>query len=66
MRNMRFYVSHIYKKDNVCVDGLANYGLTLSYVDMFRSNTIPDFIRGSTLEIGWECPILNLSHFEKV
>jgi hypothetical protein len=38
-------ISHIYRESNVCADGLANYGLTLTTVDMFWSDIIPAFIR---------------------
>jgi len=46
IKYMRFYVSHIHRKGNICADGLANFGLSLTYVDMFWSNVVPDFIRG--------------------
>jgi ribonuclease HI len=46
LRNMRFFVSHIYREGNACADGLANLGLTLPSSELFWSDTIPDFIRG--------------------
>lgn len=35
-----------YREGNVCADGLANFGLTLSNFDFFWFNDIPDFIKG--------------------
>jgi len=50
VKNMRYFVSDIYREDNVCADGLVNYGLTLSSVAMFWSNIVPDFIRGEYIK----------------
>ena len=44
--NMRFFASHIYREGNVCADGLANFGLTLSNFELFWFNDIADFIKG--------------------
>lgn len=39
LKNMNFFVSHIYREGNQCVDGLANIGL---YLDQFTIwHTIP-------------------------
>jgi len=46
IHNMRFFASHIYREGNVCADGLANFGLTLTSHDLFWFNDISDFIRG--------------------
>jgi len=48
--NMRFFASHIYREGNVCADGLANFGLTLSNFDLFWFNNIPDFIKGEYIK----------------
>jgi ribonuclease HI len=45
LRNMRFFVSHIYREVNACADDLANLGLTLPSSELFWSDIIPDFIR---------------------
>jgi len=65
-QNMRFFASHIYREGNTCADGLANHGLSLSSLDLFWFPDAPNFIRGSTLGIGWVCLISDLSPFEKV
>jgi ribonuclease HI len=52
LRNMRFFVSHIYREGNVYADGLANLGLTLPSSELFWSDTIPDFIRGEYTRLG--------------
>lgn len=43
--SMRFCTSHIYREGNVCVDSLANFGLSLSSLDLFWFDTIPIFVR---------------------
>jgi ribonuclease HI len=46
LRNIRFVVSHIYREGNACADRLANLGLSLGSLDLFWSDSVPDFIRG--------------------
>ncbi|RHN79171.1 putative ribonuclease H-like domain-containing protein [Medicago truncatula] len=42
---MRFCASHIYREGNICADSLANFGLSLSSLDLFWFDSIPDFVR---------------------
>ena len=42
---MRFCASHIYREGNICADSLANFGLSLSSLDLFWFDTVPDFVR---------------------
>ena len=58
--SMRFCATHI------CADSLANFGLSLSFLDLFRFDMSLILLDGSTLRIGWECPALNSPPFEKV
>lgn len=63
---MRFFASHIYREGNTCADSIANIGLSLASSILFWSDDIPDLTRGEYIGIGWECPILDLTPFEKV
>jgi len=49
-QNMRFYATHIYREGNSCADNLANFGLTLSSLDLFWFDTVPDFVRGEYIK----------------
>jgi len=42
---MRFCASHVYREGNICTDSLANFGLSLSSLELFWFDSIPDFIR---------------------
>lgn len=42
--NMRFCASHIYREGNTCADKLANFGLSLSSLDLFWFDSIPAFV----------------------
>ena len=46
IRQMRFFVSHIFRDGNTCADSLANIGLSLTSSDLFSSDSLPDSIRG--------------------
>lgn len=46
INRMNFLVSHIYKEGNVCADGLANIGLTLSSLDCSWFTNVPTSLRG--------------------
>jgi len=58
--SMRFCATHI------CADSLANFGLSLSFLDLFWFDMSMILLGGSTLRIGWECRALNSPPFEKV
>jgi len=45
IQNMRFFVSYIYRECNACVDGPANFGLSLTSLDLFWFSDEPIFIR---------------------
>nr|ABD32287.2 Polynucleotidyl transferase, Ribonuclease H fold [Medicago truncatula] len=47
---MRFCATHIYREGNTCADSLANFGLTLSSLDLFWFDTVPDFVRGECIK----------------
>ncbi|KEH20188.1 DUF4409 domain protein [Medicago truncatula] len=49
---MRFCTTHIYWEGNTCADNLANFGLTLSSLDLFWFDTVPDFVRGGGKKFG--------------
>jgi len=42
---MRFCASHVYREWNICADSLAYFGLSLSSLELFWFDNIPDFVR---------------------
>jgi len=42
---MRFCASHVYREGNICADSLANFGLSLSSLELFWFDSVPDFVR---------------------
>jgi len=54
---MVFFVSHIYREGNACADGLANFGLTLSSLDLYWFSDVPTFLRGEYIRnrLGMPC-----------
>jgi len=51
-------VSHIYREGNVCANGLVNFGLSLTSLDDFWFDDIPNFIRGEYIR-----NMLDMSNF---